>query len=203
MFHRFFAKIEQGQNSSKLCMPICFFFVFLLIFFQMLTLTLTLKSSQFYQSWVRVTARNQGQRLGSGLQVEVRVNPDGQGYCLGFRASIQVQRYILGLALTLSVRVSVQVQGYCLGLVLTLSVQGQHSGSRVISQGQRQSLACGLALRIRLELRSRYVRVSTVRWRSKKTISTFEINCMNRQLNQVNEQCLRREVERFANQLRQ
>ena len=47
-FHRFFAKIEQGQNSSKLRMSIYFFInvVLLLIFCQMLTLTLTLKEAR-------------------------------------------------------------------------------------------------------------------------------------------------------------
>ena len=37
--------------------------------------------------------------------------------------------------------------------------------------------------------------------RPKKTISTVKMYCMNRYLNQLNEQCLEREVERFANRL--
>ena len=109
--------------------------VFLLIFLQMLALTLMVKSSQFYQSQgqgyrsklglvlkVRVTEQGQSQRLGSGLWVEVRVNSQGQGYCLG-------------------------LQGQRLGLGLLLRV-------RVIAQGQCQCLVLGLVLRIRLELRS-------------------------------------------------
>ena len=65
------------QNSSKLRMPICFLLgVSYSKFFQMLTLTLRVKSSQFCQS--------QGQGCSSklGLALKVRVMEQGQGWHL-------------------------------------------------------------------------------------------------------------------------
>ena len=51
--------------------------------------------------------------------------------------------------------------------------------TRATEQDQANRLALGLALRIRLEVRSGHVQCSV---RPRKTISTFEIYCMNRQL---------------------
>ena len=114
MFHRFFTKIEQGQNSSKLPMPIFFLLALFYFYFFFQNADFNPNLQEFLvllELGLRLpSARNQGQHLGSGLWVEVRVNPKGQVYCLGFRASVQGQGYCLGLALALIVRVSTSDQ---------------------------------------------------------------------------------------------
>ena len=106
-------------------------------------------------------------------QVAVEFRVKSSQFC---QSQGQDYRLKPGLALKVRVRVNVQGQGYCLGLVLVLSV--------------RISASDQFRVKVRMHQGQRSVR-------PRKTISSFEIYCMNRYLNQVNEWCLEREVEHF------